>query len=150
MSRLSGQSGRVREADPITVVDGQGLTEEWSIAKETIVAYRSYRLTLDTPDGRRWSAEASDVFQCLMELRGQVEPLGVRLCCNGSRYNAWSSGMQRDMGQGLVVYLLIRPRTNERPPQVDTLGAAPPAEIVTVAEQRAWHEEWLGPRPASA
>jgi hypothetical protein len=140
----------VGEADPITVVDSQGSSEEWSIAKETIAAHRSYRLTLDAPDGRQWSAEASDVFECLMELRGHVEPLGVRVCCNGSRYNAWSSGMQRDMGQGLVVYLLTRPRTKERPPQAETLGAAPPSEIVTVAEQRAWYEEWLGPRPASA
>jgi len=134
-------------ADPITVVIDQRGTEEWSIEKETIAPHRSYRLTLGAPDGRSWSAEAGNVFQCLLDLRGLVEPLGVRLCCNGSRRNAWCSGMQADMGQGLFVYLLTRPRTTDRPQQVDTLGAASPDDVVSVGEQRAWYEEWLGPRP---
>jgi transposase len=85
------------------------------------------------------------------ELVAQVgvgtEPLGVRLCCNGSRRDAWSSGMQRDMGQGLVAYLLSLPRSKERPPQVDTLGPAPSDEVVSVAEQRAWYESWLAHPP---
>jgi hypothetical protein len=137
----------VAEADPIPVAIDRDLTEEWSITKEALVAHHSHRLTLEALDGRSWSAEASDVFECLMELRNQVEPLGVRLCCNGSRRNAWSSGMQSDMGQGLVVYLLSRPRSKERPPQVDTLGPAPSDEVVSVAEQQAWYESWLAHPP---
>jgi hypothetical protein len=35
-----------------------------------------------------------------------LDPRGIRLAINGARRDAWSSGMQRDMGEGRVVYLL--------------------------------------------
>jgi len=79
--------------------------EEWRIEEETVPA-RGYRLTLGAPDGRHWSAVAGDLFECLIVLRNQIEPLGMRACCNGARRDAWASGMQRDMGRGASVYLL--------------------------------------------
>jgi hypothetical protein len=145
-----GHSVRVLTRDPISVLVDRDRTEEWSVTRETLTEQRAYRLTLDAPDGRSWSADAPDIFECLMEVRTQVEPLGLRLCCNGSRRNAWASGMLRDMGGGLAVYLLSLPRTSERPPQVDTLGPAAPGDVVSVAEQRAWYQEWIGPRPDGA
>jgi hypothetical protein len=113
------------------------------MAMETSPEHRSYRATLSAADGRSWSAEESDAFECLLALRTQIEPLGIGLCCNGCRRDAWASGMQRDMGGGFGVYLLDGVPKGQRPPQVKTLDPAPPAEVVSVAQQRAWHDEWL-------
>lgn len=110
---------------------------------QTVAAHRAYRLTCRAPDGRCWAVEAGDVFSCLMELRRQAEPAGVQLCCQGSRRDAWSSGMQRDMGQGLSVYLLEGIPRGQRPPQVPTLAPVTAELAVTVEEQLAWHERWL-------
>jgi hypothetical protein len=79
-----------------------------------------------------------------MVLREQVEPRGIRVCCNGSRLDAWASGMQRDMGSGFSTYLLTGVAKGQRPPAVNTLDFAPPEVVVKVAEQRAWHKAWMG------
>jgi hypothetical protein len=122
--------------------------EEWTLACETIAAHRSYQLTIFSPTGDSWSSLASDVFGALIELRLQLEPLGISVCCNGARRNAWASGMLRDMGQGLGVYLLDLAQGSEKPPMVRTLEPAPAASVVTVAEQLQWYKAWLKrPRP---
>ncbi len=126
----------------MTVITPEG-TAEWSVVVETISAHHSYRLTLTAPDGASWSSEKGDVFECLLTLRDEIEPLGFRLCCNGARKDAWASGMLRDMGMGKSVYLLADARKGERPPQVGTLEAAPADMIVTVEEQRRWYADWL-------
>lgn len=143
ITQTIGQAIRVGSPETITVLVGKDATEEWPIEVETVAAHQRYRLTLRSRDGRQWAAAGTDVFACLLDIRNQIEPDGLRLCCNGSRRNAWSSGMQRDMGQGFVVYLLSKPRAKVRPPQVRTLGPALPGEVVSVAEQLAWHTEWL-------
>lgn len=130
------------ETSAIDVLVGADVTEQWSIERQTLSAHRSYRLIVQAPDGTSWSAEAHDVFGSLMKVREQIEPTGALLCCNGARRNAWSSGMQRDMGQGLFVYLLSLPRT-PKPPQVRTLDPAPPSQVVSAAEQQAWYRAWL-------
>jgi hypothetical protein len=93
--------------------------------------------------GRRWEAVGGDVFDALMEPRLKAESDGIQLCCNGARRNAWSSGMQRDLGEGFTTYLLRLGEPHERPPSVRTLEPAPAAEVTTVAEQMAFHEQWL-------
>jgi hypothetical protein len=85
---------------------------------------------------RTWAATGLDLFEALRELRRQLDPLGIRLGCNGVRRDTWASGMQRDMGGGTTVYLLI-PGQPGRPAQVDTLGPTALSQIGTVAEQQA-------------
>lgn len=106
--------------------------------------WRGHRLVLTSESGADWAAEAGDVFECLMMLREQVEPEGIRLCCNGSRLDAWASGMQRDMGSGFSTYLLAGVSKGQRPPTANTLDFAPPEMIAKVTEQRAWYKAWLG------
>ncbi len=110
----------------------------------TTRAGQGYRLTLTSPHGDEWSAEAGDAFECLMSLRELVEPEGILLCCNGARRDAWSSGMQRDMGSGFSTYLLSGVAKGQRPPTANTLDSAPPDLIASVADQRAWYSSWLG------
>jgi hypothetical protein len=133
----------------VTVAEGDDprtALQEWAVERETVRDRWAYILTVRSLDGRVWSAEAGDTFACLIELRREMEPLGIRLCCNGSRRDAWASGMQRDMGGGESVYLCAGVPRGTQPPEVLTLDWAPAWQVVTVAEQLAWHEAWLEDR----
>jgi hypothetical protein len=68
---------------------------------------RDWLLTLTSLDGQNWAAEGPDLFKTLRALRRILDPLGIRLGINGARRDAWASGMQCDIGEGRVVYLLV-------------------------------------------
>jgi hypothetical protein len=127
----------------MVVLRSDGATHDWRIIVQADHLNHVYGLVLVGGDGRRWTAEAFDVFEALLQIRRDVEVLGLRLCCNGARRDAWSSGMQRDMVGGQSVYLLDSVPSGRRPLQVETLGTTPPASSVLVAEQEAWHQEWI-------
>ncbi|MCP3935495.1 MAG: hypothetical protein GY708_09005 [Actinomycetia bacterium] len=130
---------------PVAV--SEGTVGTGTIAAETLEAHRSYRLSLQGPDGEQATSTAPDLFECLLLLRDQTDPRGIRLGCNGARRDAWASGMARDMGSGLVVYLLGSvTAAQSRPPQVATFDPAPLDEIVTADEQRAWYQSFLAER----
>ena len=97
----------------------------------------------------RWTALGPDAFSALRNLMGELDRSDVRIGVEGARPNAWASGMQRDMGRGLRLYLLSAPRSPGRPPSARTFDAIPPSEAGTVAEQDAFQREWLPP-PQSA
>lgn len=59
-----------------------------------------------------------------------------------SRPDAWASGMQCDMGEGRVVYLLVKGKAG-RPEQVSTHGSAPVSHVGTVDDQDRQHDQWL-------
>ena len=134
--------GIVGEVFEVTVIDGEKEAAAWQLLLTKPDPHR-VALALGDDSGRTWEAVGGDVFDALMRLRLQAEPDGIRICCNGARLNAWSSGMQRDIGEGYGVYLL-QPEKGIRPPEVRTLDPAPPSEIVSVAEQRAFFESWSG------
>jgi hypothetical protein len=106
---------------------------------------RDWLLTLTRPDGTSWAAEGPDLFKALRALRHILDPLGIRLGVNGARRDAWASGMQCDMGEGRVVYLLVEGQAG-RPEQVSTLGPAPVSHVGTVGDQDHQHEQWLRSR----
>jgi hypothetical protein len=105
--------------------------------------YRPALSGLCDGSGRTWKATGPDAFDALMNLRLEAEPVGVQICCNGARRNAWSSGMQRDMAVGFSTYLLRLGEHGQRPESVPTLEPAPAAEVGTVDEQLAFHQQWL-------
>jgi hypothetical protein len=104
-------------------------------------------IQLTSSTGQQWRARGGDAFTALMEVRAQVEHDGYLVGCNGARRNAWASGMQRDMGEGLVCYLLTLGEHESRPPTVHTLDPAPVEELSTVADQRTFYDAWLAERP---
>jgi hypothetical protein len=117
--------------------------ETWTSTVDVLAHHQDYRLTIRAPDGRSWWSEGGDVFSCLAQVRRQLEPLGYRLCCNGARRNAFVSGMARDMGQGLTVYLAAPGMAiDERPKTAATLGPAPCSDVVSNKEQDAWIDDW--------
>ena len=90
-----------------------------------------------------FTGSSSDYFEALRKARLAMEDLGLRPCCAGARRDTWASGMQRDMGQGLICYVLSFPRTKIRHPVLGTFDAASPDVIGTVADQEAFHKAWV-------
>lgn len=117
--------------------------QQWSLA--TSRRGRDWLLTITSPGGSSWAAGGADLFKALRALRRILDPLGIRLGVNGARRDAWASGMQCDMGEGRVVYLLIDGQAG-RPEQVSTLGPASVSDVGTVDDQDQQHERWLRSR----
>jgi len=101
---------------------------------------RDWLLTLTGLDRKSWLAKGPDLFKALQALRRIVDPLGIRLGVHGARRDAWASGMQCDMGEGRVVYLLVEGQAG-RPEQVSTLGPTLVSHVVTVDDQDRQHEQ---------
>ncbi|MBB5805526.1 hypothetical protein F4560_005294 [Saccharothrix ecbatanensis] len=112
----------------------------------------TYRVEL-APDRDRFTATGPDAFEALVRLRRQLEPEGWAVVVQGARRDTWPSGMARDMGGGLKVYVL-RPGgpTATDEDLVDTFadipgGQADPAGLIgTVAEQEACRDAWFAGR----
>jgi hypothetical protein len=132
----------VPENHPVSVLSSAG-EQQWSLASNR--RGRDWLLTLTSPDGKNWVAEGPDLFKALRALRRILDPLGIRLGVNGARRDAWASGMQCDMGEGRVVYLLVEGQAG-RPEQVSTLGATSLSHVGTVDDQDQQHERWLHSR----
>ena len=60
----------------------------------------------------------------------------------GSRRDTYPSGMTRDMGGGMQVYIMRPGLRGRQEDLVRTLDDAPPDLIATVDEQRAFAEAW--------
>lgn len=82
------------------------------------------------------------MFEALVRLRRQLEPDGLIVAVQGARRDTYPSGMARDMGGGMQVYVM-RPGLGARLEDlVKTLDDAPPDQMATVDEQRAFAEAW--------
>ena len=104
----------------------------------------SYRIELVTRVGNYtcpYTATAPDMFEALVRLRRQLEPDGLTVAVQGARRDTYPSGMARDMGGGMKVYVLC-PGQRTRPDLVETFDDAPSDQIATVEEQRAFADAW--------
>jgi hypothetical protein len=72
----------------------------------------------------------------------ELDQIGARIGVAGARPSSWSSGMQRDMGEGLAVYGLTLPRSPERPTTQKTFSPIQLDEAGSVADQDAFQEAW--------
>jgi hypothetical protein len=105
----------------------------------------SYRIELITRLGNYtspYSATGPDMFEALVRLRRQLEPDGLAVAVQGPRRDTYPSGMARDMGGGMLVYVMRPGRPAGREDLVKTLDDAPPGQIAGVDEQRAFAETW--------
>lgn len=107
-----------------------------------------YRIELVTRLGNYtcpYTATGPDMFEALVRLRRQLEPDGLMVAVQGARRDTYPSGMARDMGGGMKIYVM-RPRPSGRPELVETLDDASPDQMATVDEQRAFFEAWSAER----
>ncbi|WP_245959611.1 hypothetical protein [Prauserella flavalba] len=100
-----------------------------------------YRIEL-TANGSTYETSGPDMFDALVSLRRQIEPLGWLIALQGSRLDTYPSGMARDMGGGLKVYVMRPGRAATRADLVATLDDAEVAQLATVDEQRAYWDAW--------
>jgi hypothetical protein len=105
----------------------------------------SYRVELAARLGNYtcpYTATGPDMFEALVRLRRQLEPDGMMLAVQGARRDSYPSGMARDMGAGMQVYIMQAGRRARREDLVQTLDNAPPDQLATIDEQRAFAQAW--------
>ncbi len=105
----------------------------------------TYRIELVTRLGSYtcpYTATGPDMFEALVRLRRQLEPDGLMVAVQGSRRDTYPSGMARDMGGGMQVYIMRPGVRGRREDLVKTLDDTSPDQIATVDEQRAFAEAW--------
>lgn len=105
----------------------------------TIVA--PWKLTVSGAGFQGRVFEREDLFDALVELRGELEKAGHRLLCGGARVDAYPSGMSRSMGGGRKVYItqLGKSATD----MIDIFDEAKPEAIGTVEQQKEFHSKWI-------
>jgi len=109
----------------------------------------TYRIELVTRAGAYtcpYTSTGPDMFETLVRLRRQLEADGLMVAVQGSRRDTYPSGMVRDMGGGMRVYVIRPGRPARLEDLVETLDDAPPGQMATVSEQRAFFEAWLAER----
>jgi hypothetical protein len=90
-----------------------------------------------------FSAEATDYFEALAQIRVQLERNQIQLLCYGASRCVYPSGMGRDMGQGLRAYKLKLGQYARTIDLVDIFTSEPDVEPATVYEQHACYGQWL-------
>jgi hypothetical protein len=98
-----------------------------------------------TADGESYFCEASDLFECLSELRRKyLQPIGAKILCNGARQGVYPSRMSRQMSAGRKAYRVRLGHPAEAKDVVDIFDPAPASEVVNdVAEQVDFHRQWI-------
>jgi hypothetical protein len=89
-----------------------------------------------------YTATAPDMFEALVRLRRELEPDGLAVAVQGARRDTYPSGMARDMGGGMGVYVMRAGLPARLEDLVNTLDDAPSDQIATVDEQRAFADAW--------
>ena len=100
-------------------------------------------LEADEIDGQRLRAEASDLFECLVKIRSNLEEERAKVLCNGARLDAYPSRMAREMGGGKKVYLMKMGEKARPEDLVNTFDEAPIEKIGSVADQQDYFLRWL-------
>jgi hypothetical protein len=103
---------------------------------------RPCSLTL-TWEAHELRADAEDFFECLCNIRRNLELLRLRPKCYGASRSAFPSGMCRGMARGLKVYRNQMGKRAFRDDLVHTFAVGDDVDPATVEDQLQFHREWL-------
>jgi hypothetical protein len=95
-------------------------------------------------DDEVFEAQEFDVFESLIAIRRQLEPMNWVLCCAGARADVWPSGMSRDMGGGRRAYVHVAGRRPSFEDLVDIFDPADCGDVVSVDAQKLSIKELRG------
>jgi hypothetical protein len=113
---------------------------------------KMWTLQYSDPDGTLHSFEVTDAFKAMQDMREELERRGVQLLCAGARIDSDPSGMLRDMGGGLEIYILPTESRSIVPPILEIFDYAEPELVGTVQQQREDFQSWISsfvkPRPS--
>jgi hypothetical protein len=93
-------------------------------------------------DNRVWEFVDVDWFECLIQLRMELDKYHYVPLCNGARLDVYPSGMCRDMGGGSCAYVLQSQKTAGLEDIVDIFAPAPIELIASIEEQKQFFESW--------
>lgn len=125
------------EQATIKLAKPDGSTEDCDLEFEVTAHAVVMKSTSEGTGKAIW--HGNDAFHALELFRRKIEPQGFRALCNGSRRDAYPSGMCRDMGRGFMLY----PIPAEGPPDLKTFEPAAPELIGTVEEQLNNWTDWV-------
>jgi hypothetical protein len=86
--------------------------------------------------------EGVDIFEATLEIRRHLESEGLLLLCNGSRFDAYPSGMSRQMSSGRKLYLHQIGVPGRPGTVVDIFDEAPTDRVGTIARQDEYMAKW--------
>jgi len=115
----------------------------WLTGQITWSATDGASMKLVVSDGSTYIEQADDLFECLVEIRRETDPLGLRICCAGCKKDAYPSRMNREMGGGSKVQIRTLGRPTQREDQIGIFEAVNLSEVGTVEEQEAYYRIWL-------
>ena len=85
----------------------------------------------------------SDLFAALQLMRRVADSKGIKICCSGSRADAWPSAMSRDMSAGRKIYVCKMGESGRREDLADLFSPCEPDQVATVEDQEAFHSMWF-------
>jgi len=91
----------------------------------------------------RFSAIAHDDFEAFCLVRRQLEARGWLVLCNGSSRNVFPSPMSRDMGGGVMAYVLTIGKPASMEDVVHIFERTIRIDPVTVDEQQRFYKHWI-------
>lgn len=94
-----------------------------------------WRVTLMLNGGTAIEHAGSDLFECLVALRRELEHDGLLLCCQGARLDVYPSGMARQSSGGRLAYQIPGNRKPTRDDVVDIFDPADPSTVGSVDAQ---------------
>lgn len=120
------------------------LNADSSIEKSTLTIYgygpSQVQITDGCFSGNKYTGH--DIWDAFLTFRKDAEDAGKLLLCNGARKNAIQSGMSRDMGNGMTVYLVEKGKSATIENLVGVFDPALQEHVVTLAEQEAANADW--------
>lgn len=120
------------------------MTADTNREKSTIAIYGYGPGRLDVIDGRFSGNTYAgyDVWDAFCKFRTEAENAGYLLLCNGARRDAVQSGMSRDMGNGMTIYLTETGKPVTAKSLVQVFEPASRELVAKLAEQEAANREW--------
>jgi hypothetical protein len=121
-------------------VDGHDTTEEFVV--EIVRTPQPAVVMLQNHAFGTVRFEEVDAFAAMVEIRRFLEARGLLLLCGGARFDAYPSGMGRQMSGGMKLYLHERGVHGVRPGFVGLLDDAPRDRVGTIAQQNEYMDRW--------
>jgi hypothetical protein len=99
-------------------------------------SWPNWILEFTSPITEKLSFTATDVFECLTQLRLELAKHGCKPLCAGARLDVYLSGMHRDMGSGLSAQIMsLGSEVDWKELQVGIFDYAEPDLVASVEEQ---------------
>lgn len=112
-------------------------SEDDSFDSEMVVVRLSF-------SGRNIEARSNiGFFDALLDIRKELEKIGLLIICYGASRNVYPSGMSRSMGSGEKAYKLTFGKQALNKDIVKIFDDGPDVDPATIEEQEAYFDKWL-------